>query len=80
MFRVTIRDILWLTAVVAVGLAGALAYLRAQLEIRQLNTIHDAQERTISSLIESVQLLMKDPGGEEGAPPDFQAAPAEPAQ
>ena len=73
MFCFTIRDLLWLTVVVAVGLAGAVAYRSAQSENRRLQTIQAAQETTIKALTDIVQLSLKKPA-------DFQATPAEPTR
>ena len=57
MFHFTIRDILWLTVVVAVGLAGLVAYNRAYSETHQLREIVDSQESTIVELSQSLELL-----------------------
>ena len=61
MFRFSIRDVLWLSAVLAVGLAvgltGTAYYASARAEQRRLQAIIDAQESTIADLISSVQLL-----------------------
>ena len=70
MFRFTIRDVLWLTVVVAVGLGGVIAYGRAYSEIRRLAAIVDAQESTIADLVKSVDLLQKDRATIKKASPD----------
>jgi len=62
MFQFTIRDVLWLIVVVAVGLAGVVAYQSILSENRRLQTMIDSQEATIMDLNQSVQLLLNDPG------------------
>jgi len=59
MFHFTIRDILWLTVIVAVGLAGLVAYSTALTENGRLREIIDSQESTILELNKSVDLLLK---------------------
>ena len=49
-----------LTLVVAVGLAGAVAYSSAVVEMRRLSAVIDTQESTIMDLTRSVDLLLKE--------------------
>jgi hypothetical protein len=62
MFRFTIRDVLWLTCLVALAI-GTVAYYRLAAENRRLQGIINVQEDTIANLTESIQLLMSPPDG-----------------
>jgi hypothetical protein len=62
MFRFTIRDVLWLTVVVALVI-GTVAYYRLLVENRRLQQIINAQEDTIESLTKSLQILLAQPAG-----------------
>ena len=53
--KFSIRDVLWLTLVVATVLASGIGYMNARTENRRLRTIIDFQEVTIEHLTKSVQ-------------------------
>lgn len=57
--KFSIRDMMWLTLVAAVVLAGVIGYVHVRTENHRLRTIIDSQEVTIEQLEKSVQLLLR---------------------